>query len=468
MSLARPSIVVLAISCAFFLASGVLRLARWRIAGEPHAALAGAALLVMGGLCLPLGGLALLFPSAHDVSLVTPAIRTVTELVAVGLLVRALTTDDASHAHLPRRLLPRLFVGLTLVFVVLLGIQHVASPPAESLALPAVVLAAVRALAWFGVALYARTRAQELRWARRVAPLLLGMGVAEALRGFDLGLSGVWTFSALLVCMSVAALSTRAALVDLDDAVCADERGRSDLSLELTRVSEEAVELSEWREQLTHDARNACAGLRAALSILERHDARIDPATRERLRLAAVQELGHIEHLLTRSDDEPSAPFDVSEVVRRVAEVAWALGARVSVQGLPVAAVGRASDVAAVLKNLLVNAQAHAPGSQVRLRVDSDDDNVTVSCSDDGPGLLEDEAARAFERGFRGPTSSGSGLGLHGARQLMLDQGGDLALAPSATGATFVLTLPRARAATRPVLVPAQRSRHTTLLDVPA
>jgi two-component system sensor histidine kinase GlrK len=121
-----------------------------------------------------------------------------------------------------------------------------------------------------------------------------------------------------------------------------------------------------------------------------------------------------------------------------------------------------------VLKNLLVNAQAHAPGSQVRLRVDSDDDNVTVSCSDDGPGLLEDEAARAFERGFRGPTSSGSGLGLHGARQLMLDQGGDLALAPSATGATFVLTLPRARAATRPVLVPAQRSRHTTLLDVPA
>jgi hypothetical protein len=50
----------------------------------------------------------------------------------------------------------------------------------------------------------------------------------------------------------------------------------------------------------------------------------------------------------------------------------------------------------------------------------------------------------------------------------MLDQGGDLALAPSASGATFVLTLPRARAATRPVLVPAQRSRHTTLLDVPA
>ena len=121
----------------------------------------------------------------------------------------------------------------------------------------------------------------------------------------------------------------------------ADEQGRTDLSQALTRVSEEAVELTEWREQLTHDARNACAGLRAALSILERHDSRIDPATRERLRLAAVQELGHIEHLLTRSADEPCATFEVSEVVRRVAEAAWAVGARVSVQGLPVHAVGR-------------------------------------------------------------------------------------------------------------------------------
>ena len=67
MSLARPTVVVLAMASAFFLASGVLRLARWRIAAEPHSALAGAALLVMGGLCLPLGGLALLFPVGQDV-----------------------------------------------------------------------------------------------------------------------------------------------------------------------------------------------------------------------------------------------------------------------------------------------------------------------------------------------------------------------------------------------------------------
>ena len=280
-SLARPSIVALAIASAFFLAGGVLRLARWRITGEPHSALGGAALLVMGGLSLPLGGLALLFPGTQDVSLVGPAIRTATELVAITLLVRALTATDVSRAELPARLLPRLFAGLTLVFVVLLAAQQVVPTTMTGMALPAVVLAGVRALAWFAVALYAATRATELLWARRVAPLLIGMGFAEALRGLDLGRSGAWTFAALLVCLSMAALSTRAALIDLEDAVSTDERGRSDLSQALTRISQEAVGLTEWREQLTHDARNACAGLRAALSILERQDGRIDPATRD-------------------------------------------------------------------------------------------------------------------------------------------------------------------------------------------
>ena len=68
---------------------------------------------------------------------------------------------------------------------------------------------------------------------------------------------------------------------------------------------------------------------------------------------------------------------------------------------------------------------------------------MTITCADDGPGLTSDEAARAFERGFRGRTSRGSGLGLHGARELMVEQGGDLALEPTTTGATFVMTLPR-------------------------
>ena len=226
-SLARPSIIALAVASAFFLASGVLRLARWRIVAEPHSALAGAALLVMGGLCLPLGALAQLFPAGQDSSLVGPASRTVAELVAIALLVRALTAVDVTRAELPSRLLPRLFGAVTLVFLGLLAAQRLRPAHGDGHGPSSVVLAGVRALSWFAVALYAATRAPDLPWARKVAPLLLGMGFAEALRGLDLGRPGAWTFAALVLCVSMAALSTRAALIDLDDAVCADEQGRT-------------------------------------------------------------------------------------------------------------------------------------------------------------------------------------------------------------------------------------------------
>ena len=464
LSLGRPSIIALAVASAFFLAAGVMRLSRWRMAGEPHAALAGAALLVMGGLTLPLGGLALLFPGAGDASVVGPAIRTVAELTTIALLVRALNADDTTHVEGLGRLLPRLFCGVVVVFLALLVLQSVAPTTLTGQVLPVVLMSCVRVLSWFGVALYAASRAHVLPWARQVAPLLVGMGLAESLRGVDLGQPGPWTFAALLVCLSMAALAARAAMVDLEEAVRAEERGRTDLSRALSRVSEAADELTEWREQVTHDARSACAGLRAALTLLEEHGDQIDLATRQRVRDAAVQELGHIEHLLTRSVDEPCVSFEVGDVVRGVAKAAWAVGARVSVQGLPVHALGRAGDLAVVLKNLLVNAETHAPGSQVRIRVVSDEHTVTVTCADDGPGLDAQDAARAFERGFRGCSSPGSGLGLHGARELMREQGGELTLAPSAVGATFVLTLRRADVAAvrrqRSVVVPAQRARQ--------
>jgi signal transduction histidine kinase len=461
LSLDGPSIVALAVASAFFLAAGVMRLSRWRMSGEPHSALAGAALLVMGGLSLPLGGLALLFPGAHDTSFVGPASRTIAELAAVALLIRALTADDVTHLERPGRLLPGLFGCVSLVFLALLIAQSVAPTTVTGETLPIVLMSCGRVLAWFGVALYAASRAQEMPWARSVAPLLVGMGFAESLRGLDVGQPGTWTFAALLLCVSMAALAARAAMIDLEEAVRADEHGRTALSQALSQASEAAEEMTEWREQLTHDARNACAGLHAALTILDSQDDRIDDATRERVRQAAVQELRQIEHLLTRSSDEPCATFEVGAVVRSVAEAAWAVGARVSVQGLPVHAVGRPGDLAAVLKNLLVNAATHAPGSQVRLRIMSDDDTVTVTCADDGPGLCPDTAARAFERGFRGSNSPGSGLGLHGARELMREQGGELELAPSKAGAMFAVTLHRATVTTlqpRQVLVPAQRS----------
>ncbi len=190
---------------------------------------------------------------------------------------------------------------------------------------------------------------------------------------------------------------------------------------------------------------------------LERYDGRVDPVVAERLRRAATHEVGHLEHLLTRTPTTPCERFDVPAVVDEIAESARTLGACVDVEasGARVWGRGRSRDLAAVLKQLLCNAATHAPGSTVSVRVTTGAEVVTVTCSDDGPGLDPGLGSRVFERGVRAATSPGSGLGLYAARQLMREQDGDLALGDEGLGACFVMTLPVSAAAPAPAPAPA-------------
>lgn len=269
-----------------------------------------------------------------------------------------------------------------------------------------------------------------------------------------------WTLVGISLCTTLATIATRSAMIDLDAALAGEERASAHLSHALYELTDETAKHTLWREQLAHDARSACAGLRAAMEILERYHGRVDPSTITSLRAAALQEIGHIEHLLTRSSSQPCEKFEVMDVARAVSVAARTLGARVTVHGQPTHGYGRAADLVAVLKNLLVNAQTHAPGSRVQITIGTSSDRVTIVCSDDGPGLSNADTARLFERGYRSPTSPGSGLGLHTARELMRDQGGDLELGTPQPGAAFRITLPVASVAPKSTVhIPAQRTR---------
>ena len=232
------------------------------------------------------------------------------------------------------------------------------------------------------------------------------------------------------------------ALRDLFDATAAAHQRAADLSAALGQANVAATAHDAWREELTHDLRNALVGLRAALHTLSAYDGELDETTARQLREAAVEEVAHLEHLVDGADREEVVDFEVAGVVRTVVRTRRATGQRVRLSGSAGVVRGRPGDLATVLQNLLVNAAAHAPDSPVTVQLGNSDGWVEVAVSDRGPGLTEVEAARAFDRGVHGAASGGSGLGLYVARTLMRKHGGDVELRSRVGGARFVVVLP--------------------------
>jgi signal transduction histidine kinase len=97
-----------------------------------------------------------------------------------------------------------------------------------------------------------------------------------------------------------------------------------------------------------------------------------------------------------------------------------------------------------VLDNLLSNAVRHTPGGgDVEITVDQDAAAVRVTVTDAGPGFPADQAGHMFERFTRSHDSSGSGLGLSIARDLVEAHGGTIAARNRPEGgASVTFTLP--------------------------
>jgi len=104
-----------------------------------------------------------------------------------------------------------------------------------------------------------------------------------------------------------------------------------------------------------------------------------------------------------------------------------------------------------VLANLLGNVRAHTPaGTPAVVRLYEDRNGAVLEVADAGPGLSEQEAARAFDRFYRGARGSepngdgtGSGLGLSIVQAIAAAHGGYARLRSAAgTGTTVQLWIP--------------------------
>jgi signal transduction histidine kinase len=227
-----------------------------------------------------------------------------------------------------------------------------------------------------------------------------------------------------------------------------------------------------WREvarRVAHEVKNPLAPIRAAVETLRRLRARSDPAFDEYFDEATrtvLDEVHRISNIITEFTRFARLPaprpqeVDLEELVRQVVQLQQAAaGEDVAIvqrpgRALPHVRADR-DQIVQVLTNLIQNAvdalkgnEATAGRGEIAITAAPEGDtHVTITVSDDGPGVPAEFAARLFEP-YATTKSHGTGLGLAIAQRIAMEHDGELSYLGAATsraarpGARFRLVLP--------------------------
>jgi two-component system sensor histidine kinase MtrB len=257
----------------------------------------------------------------------------------------------------------------------------------------------------------------------------------------------------------------RAAAGDLSTRVpveSEDEFGRFARSFNQMAVSlgEKIDELEEaqarerrFAADVSHELRTPLTGLMNEAALLEAHLGSLpDPARRAgELLIGDIARLRRmVDDLLEMSRlDAGVADADLVEtdlgrfvaaiVAERHPQAVWAVE-----PDLPPLRLDRRG-LERVLGNLLDNARIHAPGAAVEMTATLDGSMLTMTVSDEGPGVPESELKALFDRFSMvdNARSGGSGLGLAIARGHAVRMSGDLVVSNrSPHGLVFELRMP--------------------------
>lgn len=207
----------------------------------------------------------------------------------------------------------------------------------------------------------------------------------------------------------------------------------------------------------SHQLRNPLTSLRLRVEALEplvvdEGQKSLKIAITETERLSSILEelltLARAEEGIDRSD-----PVDTRAIALSRAD-AWRAsaderGVRVAVVGSAGAALAATGTLDQALDVLLDNAVGVSPSNaEVTIKLVSRGSEVEVHVIDHGPGMSDEERAKAFDPFWRGSTSStreGSGLGLAVALALVTSSGGRIRLdSITPHGVDAVVTLPAA------------------------
>jgi signal transduction histidine kinase len=222
-----------------------------------------------------------------------------------------------------------------------------------------------------------------------------------------------------------------------------------------------------WREvarRVAHEVKNPLAPIRAAVETLRRLRARNDPefdAYFDEATRTVLDEVHRIANIVTEFTRFARLPapqptdIDVMELARQVVhlhEAGTKAKMDVVVERVPPAVRADRDQIVQVLTNLVQNALdavkdkagGEGQGGEVHVTVGTEGAGmVTVTVSDNGPGIAPEIAARLFEP-YATTKRHGTGLGLAIAQRIAIEHNGELSCLPSsaARGAAFRLVLP--------------------------
>ncbi len=229
----------------------------------------------------------------------------------------------------------------------------------------------------------------------------------------------------------------------------------------LVRLDASVGHLRRFTADAAHELRTPIAALRTHLDVTLARGHSVDDYRAGLLdALEQAERLGRLsEDLLTLSAVESGAatlaadapPIRLDVLVREVAEFLAPVAEEqqrpftCDVDG-PVSVRGGESLLKRVVLNLVDNAFRHTPpGTAVRLAVRREGTSVAIEVADEGPGIPAAVLPRVFERFQRGyDGSSGSGLGLALAREIVARHGGRVELSSTPRGTAARVVLPGA------------------------
>ena len=260
--------------------------------------------------------------------------------------------------------------------------------------------------------------------------------------------------------VEVASITDRELSRRVPEPATSDEIGRlaRTMNAMLDRLEAARERQRRFVADASHELRSPLANIRAQVEV---DLARPDDARPLETEAAVLSETLRLERLvdglltLARTDEGRAGriePVDIDDIVFQEIERIRPLtgihldAGRVSGAQIP----GDREQLSRLVRNLLENAVRYAE-ERVTIALSETMEAVTLTVSDDGPGVPDADRERIFDRftrldGARARTAGGAGLGLAIAREIVTRHGGTIRVDPTdAPGARLRVTFPARR-----------------------